>query len=247
MGNLLIKGDLSGNYNNFADSPYTVEPSYIQGLISKPGGPNGRSKYSGIPIYVGDVNAVQGSTLNGIPNYNHQDPIYITNTYVDWDRIQSLATDEIADVQLANDTYESIMVQWSWQEINVRRGTVTNVVTRNQYCKIHLVGEDTGETTVINVLDGGSVINPQVVGLSQGEENPDGEPICIMYPNATEVKIPPEMTPEIGCILAPFADIVITGGNTNGCLLGKNITTTAEGHMWPYKAIPKSHVEESEP
>lgn len=48
--------------------------------------------------------------------------------------------------------------------------------------------------------------------------------------------IPAELTPEIGCILAPFADIQVNGGNTNGCLFGRNITTSAEGHMWAYKS-----------
>jgi len=246
MGNLLVKGNLSGNYNNFADSPYNIEPSYIEGYISKPGGPNGRSKYSNIPIYVGSVNIVDGNSLNGIANYNHQDPIYITNSYIEWGRIYKLAIDEIARIQSANDNRTTITIQWPWQEINIQRGVITNLVTGGSYCKIRLVGESDGNTTVINVLDSGSVINPQVIGLQQGEENPNGEPICITYPNATEVKIPPEMTPEIGCVIAPYADIVITGGNTNGSLLAKNITTTAEGHMWPYKAIKTPNEKESE-
>jgi hypothetical protein len=61
------------------------------------------------------------------------------------------------------------------------------------------------------------------------------------------VVIPTELTPEIGCILAPYADILITGGNTNGCLFGQNISTLAEGHMWPYQGSTRIPEPESEP
>ena len=99
------------------------------------------------------------------------------------------------------------------------------MILGGNYCKIRLTGEYTGGTTVINVLDSGTVPNPQVVGLSQGEENAGSEPICITYPYAEGVVVPTELTPEIGCIIAPYANIAVKGGNTNGCLFGWNVST----------------------
>ena len=226
MGSLLVKGNLNGNAYGFADSEYVNEPSYIAGYVSKPGKPNGRSKYSGIPLYVGSSNTVDGSTLNGIENY-YADPIYVSDSYISWDRVYSAAADVIDFVQEETKDFEPIVIQYSWQEITIQRGTITNLITGSEYCKIRLTGDYTGETTVINVLDGGSVINPQVIGLTQGEENPESEPICIMYPNAQKVVIPTELTPEIGCVIAPDADIEGKGGNTNGCLFGKSVSTYA--------------------
>jgi choice-of-anchor A domain-containing protein len=207
MGNLLIKGDLSGNHNNFADSPNNVEPSYIGGYVSKPGGPNGRSKYTGVPLYVGGLNTVAGTTLNVFERYNHDDPIYVTDDYISWDSVYAAGTEEVSHIQSLTADLDPVVTQWNWQEVTVTRGAITNLITNGQYCKIHLSGEATGTMTVINILDSGSVINPQVVGLSQGEENGGSEPICIVYPNANTVVIPTELTPEIGCVLAPYADI----------------------------------------
>lgn len=246
MGNLLIKGDLSGNHNNFADSPNNVEPSYIGGYVSKPGGPNGRSKYTGVPLYVGGLNTVTGTTLNVFERYNHDDPIYVTDDYISWDSVYAAGTEEVSHIQSLTADLDPVVTQWNWQEVTVTRGTITNLITNGQYCKIHLSGEATGAMTVINILDSGSVINPQVVGLSQGEENGGSEPICIVYPNANTVVIPVELTPEIGCVLAPYADIQINGGNTNGCLFGQNVTTYAEGHMWPYSGYFQTPQSESE-
>jgi len=245
MGNLLVQGDLSGNYNNFADSPYTVAPSYIAGYVSKPGGPNGRSKYSGIPLYVGSSNTVDGTTLNGMNWYNHDDPIIVTDNYVDWARIYEAATSEVYRIQNLSSLAPTVKPDWNWQEIEIQRGTITNLLVQGNFVKIRLTGNPTGEGTIINVLDSGTVLNPQVVGLSQGEENGGSEPICIVYPNANTVVIPTELTPEIGCVLAPYADIQINGGNTNGCLFGQNISTLAEGHMWPYQG--STRIPEPEP
>ena len=246
MGNLLIQGNLSGNYNNFADSPYTVAPSYIAGYVSKPGGPNGRSKYSGIPLYVGSSNTVDGTTLNGMNWYNHDDPIIVTDNYVDWARIYESATSEVYRIQSLSSLAPTFKPDWNWQEIEIQRGTITNLLVQGNFVKIRLTGNPTGEGTIINVLDSGTVLNPQVVGLSQGEENGGSEPICIVYPNANTVVIPTELTPEIGCVLAPYADIQINGGNTNGCVFGQNISTLAEGHMWPYQGSSRIPEPESE-
>ena len=63
----------------------------------------------------------------------------------------------------------TITPAWNWQEIEIQRGAITNLLVQGNYVKIKLVGESTGEGTVINVLDSGTVMNPQVTGLSQGE------------------------------------------------------------------------------
>ena len=99
MGNLLVKGNLSGSSNSFADSPYVLEPSYIGGYISKTGGPNGRSKYSGVPLYVGTSNTVDGTSLNGMENYNHEDPIIATDDYISWEKILDVGIVEIGAIQ----------------------------------------------------------------------------------------------------------------------------------------------------
>jgi choice-of-anchor A domain-containing protein len=177
---------------------------------------------------------VAGTTLNVFERYNHDDPIYVTDDYISWDSVYAAGVEEVSHIQSLTANLDPVVTQWNWQEVTVTRGAITNLITNGQYCKIHLSGEATGAMTVINILDSGSVINPQVVGLSQGEENGGSEPICIVYPNANTVVIPVELTPEIGCVLAPYADIQINGGNTNGCLFGQNVTTYAEGHMWPY-------------
>lgn len=169
MGSLLIRGNLSGNWNNFADSPTTVAPSYIGGYVSKPGGPNGRSKYSGIPLYVGLSNTIEGNALNGMMWYNHQDPIIATDYYVDWDQVAWAAIGENFRIQELAMAAPTITPAWNWQEIEIQRGAITNLLVQGNYVKIKLVGESTGEGTVINVLDSGTVMNPQVIGLSQGE------------------------------------------------------------------------------
>lgn len=115
MGSLLVRGNLSGNTNNFADTPYINEPSYIGGYVSKPGGPNGRSKYSGVPLYVGSSNTVDGTTLNGIVNYSHGDPIFISDEYISWAWVYASAVDTIDYVQELSAGAEPIRIQWSWQ------------------------------------------------------------------------------------------------------------------------------------
>lgn len=37
-----------------------------------------------------------------------------------------------------------------------------------------------------------------------------------------------------GHLVAPSADVMIVSGDYNGCVIGKNINSTAEGHMWPF-------------
>ena len=37
-----------------------------------------------------------------------------------------------------------------------------------------------------------------------------------------------------GHIVAPFADISLTGGNYNGCIIAASVKTNSEGHMWSY-------------
>ena len=42
-------------------------------------------------------------------------------------------------------------------------------------------------------------------------------------------------TPEFGHVIAPKADLIITGGNYSGCMVANSVYANGEGHLYPYR------------
>lgn len=55
--------------------------------------------------------------------------------------------------------------------------------------------------------------------------------IVFACPDATGTVTGDQIT---GHIIAPYADVTLTGGFFNGCAIAKSLNAQAEGHMWPY-------------
>ena len=236
MGGILSKGSLSGNGSGFSDSEQVTVPSYIGGLISNFSGIyHSRNHHPEVPLYVGTDNTVtnDGKDLNGIGGFNAHGAgvVYETDDYLDWDKLYSAVKGTVNGLQ--NYSTESYEISGdNWQTIQIPAGATVSLTTNGKYARIQLTG-DTSKTTVINIKDSGNVYLPQVTGMGSGEDG-DSMPIAFTFPNASKVTIPTALTPAIGHVVAPDAEISIEGGNYNGCMVGKSVTSSGEGHMWPY-------------
>ena len=64
-------------------------------------------------------------------------------------------------------------------------------------------------------------------------ENGGGMSILFNYPKASEADF--RDSPAFGHLLAPRGHIKVRGGNYNGSLVGHEVTSNGEGHLWPYR------------
>ena len=65
-------------------------------------------------------------------------------------------------------------------------------------------------------------------------ENGGGMSVVYNYPNMTGTLEFGE-SPEFGHVVAPKADLIVSGGNYNGSMVVNSMYSNGEGHMWPYK------------
>lgn len=99
---------------------------------------------------------------------------------------------------------------------------------------IDIIGDfSSGRDTLIIVKDDGSVKLPTL--RNNGKEIASIESgmlgsVVFLLPNAAVVT----GNAVSGHIVAPRAEITLTGGYFNGCVIGHSLRAEAEGHMWPY-------------
>ena len=233
MGAVLIKGNYSGGGSGFSDSANVDTPSYIGGYVSYGGPCNSRHAHENIPLYVGTSNTVSdnGKALNGRGDFNQGGQIYTTDTYVNWESLQSAVA--ATSAQLPSYSTKTYDITGDWQTIEIDAGTNVSLNTHGRMTMINIKGSSSN-ATVINVLDSGSINNfPRITNL-QAEEDGDNMPIAFNLPNASEVNIADYATPVMGHVIAPNASIYMQTGNYNGCFVGQKMTINGEGHMWPY-------------
>lgn len=236
MGAVIVEGTLSGGGSGFADSAYVKKPSYI-GKVKFDHGANTRKDQNPVAdLFVGKNNTVNstGTSVNGYSpenSYNRNGKVYKNPDYIDFEKLYKAI---YSDSQALPDQKDRTLSGFdNWGEVNVDAGTTVNVTLDGKKLTINVVGTS-DEATVINVLDNGNAIVPKVTGAGKSAENGDSQPVVINYPYASKVTVTTDRTPSIGHILAPQASIVVEGGNFNGCLVGSNIYSNGEGHLWPY-------------
>ena len=256
MGGVLVRGDLiAGGGTGIADSEYASKPSFINGAAPTYGengfiGANTRGDQPSdnvSDLYLGEGNTVYGNVINGVNSgdsgYNHNGSTALNDTFVDWDKLNQVVKSTCAS--MAELTGTTVAVSYDWQEITLSAGRVYYLDNPNNFenVKIKIVDYNPTEgatATIINDLRSGSVVVPQVVSINGEniqfkEDEPDGVSIVFNYPNASIVDIKNSLTPEVGHVVAPYADMHIEGGNYNGCMVVNSLYTKGEGHLWPYK------------
>ena len=256
MGGVLIRGDLiAGGGSGVADSTEITKPSFVGGSTPKVGeagflGVNTRdagTDKSAPVFYVGDSNEVGGNNYvngpTGNDGYNHNGETVVNNDYIDWDRLVSSVIG--TSNALAETTGTVIDVTNDWMEVEVQAGQVYTINNPNnfEHLKIKIVGDVSSEgakATIFNNTSSGEVTVPQITSINGEsikfmEDFPAGVAIVFNYPNATKATISNDMTPEVGHVIAPNADMVIKGGNYNGCMVVNSLYTEGEGHLWPYR------------
>lgn len=236
MGAVISAGKLKTS--SFNDTDGTTQgvssSSYIKGTVdSSCQGANTRSQQqSPPPVYLGTSNKVDA-------NFNRNGSTYFTDSYIDFEKLAQSISSESAAV--ANEATETVKVNQDWETINVTAGS--NVVidlNGHEYYNLNLVG-DTSKATIINYLGTGDIthvaLNFKINGQdANGSETSSSMNLLWNFPNSTGTVT----STKFGHVVAPHATISLTA-QYNGCVIGKEITGSGEGHMWPYtggKLIP---------
>ena len=252
MAAILVGGNLTGRGSGFADDVQTAKnvSSYVKGSVENFSGTSAsRAGNTDLaPLYLGTVNRVEGveQTWNdyivwGKYRYNSTDssnvgnPVYITDDYVDFNRLYQVIREES----------QQLLVQGSSGRPIVEGRTLT--ITAGQYVTIpedmlancdtiNIIGNlEDATNTIINLPQSGTINLPRVlINGSQPAVQEAGAGTAFVWnmPNATDVNVPTQNW--VGHIIAPDAKITQKGGNYNGGFICRELDSDAEGHTYQY-------------
>ena len=210
-------------------------------------------------LYLGTVNSDQEFLISynreeGL-YYSGNDHVYFTDDYIDktkWDDLEEQAKEIVKTINIPKEDINEIANSGWWPEVtkgNLEEdgyfiqkgsgGTTITVKAGNSYGfetfenvgTLNIVGDDPTKDTIFTSNDDNSVKIPQVLGVAGGGENKaEGSSVVFVCPDALEVTA----VGLIGHLVAPNADVSLSGGFFNGCVIAKSLKADAEGHMWPY-------------
>ena len=265
MGGVLIRGDIIHETGTgVADSEFITKPSVIGGYVPANGQPfinnreNNNYTWNG---YIGEMNTVVGDVVNGTKaSGSKQRPdgslrgytgsagytIANANSYMDWDRLQSMVTSTSNALAEAGRT--DVVTKKANNVYQVSAGANAIIdYPQNTIVTINVVAKDEQghditdpnvlPATVVTNTGSGTYIPPKV--LLNGKplttvEDGSGMSLLWNFPNASNINLTTDVTPEFGHVVAPQALIDVQGGNYSGCMVGNNVKSAGEGHLYPY-------------
>ena len=261
MCSVLVRGDWlpSQSSPGIADSAFTKAPSYVGGKVpSIPTGANGRGANKNPPaLYVGSVNSVFGDMINGTASgnggYNNLGSVAVSDDFVDWDRLQTSVISGSNQLKAGSTGTITITRDYQINEaLEIPAGSNVTLINDNGYTVyIKLTGSNDASSsnapvTVINCA-GENVVLPIVKNIGgtdwntyaqnhkrgNGPVKEDGDGLSILI-NCADAKTVKSVDYILGHVIAPKADIDISGGDYNGGVIGNSIFVNNEGHYWPY-------------
>lgn len=246
MGAVLVAGDLNLYCSGYGDGDY-LPPSYVKGVVLAYyyGKYNSRNAQNNPPLYVGSDNTIRHELsgqdwqyyLNNIVTANNgRDEVKITDDFFDFGKAQEVITQTSntlasAGKVVSKDNSGTIT-------INIGDNVIINDLTG--VYNIQFVGDaNTLKNTVVTLaMEGNINLNSPYItvrGLGDGNNTSEqGDATCVVWNinNADSVSLPSSSW--VGHVVAPNADIIANNGNYNGCLIGKSVDASMEGHLHPY-------------
>ncbi len=250
MGAVLVAGDLINQNDgiSFADAS-NIPASFVKGnwILKNDARYAGRNPDNVGPLYLGTVNDAMAkrylrdgnveryifTDANGtkLDRWGSKYSYYISDSFVNFERAKSAIAADMAILEsrcIDNGDYKK--ENGAYQIPFGTSGTISGI------SMINLTGnEKAGTATVITVLDSGAVQLPDMRmngGNISVDEVGGGSGIVWLFPNATSITGGGDIW--VGHVVAPNANINLPSSNFNGCMIGNNITSTSEGHLYPY-------------
>ena len=257
-------GHILSNYNVFVENNFTgthvVGPMIVGGTASASlGGSTTSATYShNVPDYFGGVGGnTTITTVSDIPVYlgtgeNGKSFVLMDGTgqqYFDY-----YFTDDFVDFSAAMAALRGEASSFSGVSVNLKNTAKTDgYEVKDNTVKLDVGGSyeftaaqlasisvldiqgnfGGGQDTFIIVKDGGAVNLPKTMNngneLGSIEAGATGS-VVFLVPNASSVT----GNAISGHVVAPVADVKLSGGYFNGCVIAKNFVAEAEGHMWNY-------------
>ncbi len=229
--------------------PHKV-PSYFGGEAEITG--NTLNVFSDVGSYFGTINKRKTFYYMKALNQIDYSKIKYTDKYIDikkWNELRNEAftLNESGNVKVTKNGDNAIssdngkckidnISEYSFKyKLNIKAGTsVTIDVDILKESKVNIIGNTVNNDTII-YSDGENIKFPPVLINNENpksiETEPNGVALVFAFPNADIIEASKETT---GHIIAPNAEVVLNGGNFNGCIIAKKVYSRAEGHMWPY-------------
>lgn len=229
--------------------PHKV-PSYFGGEAEITG--NTLNVFSDVGSYFGTINKRKTFYYMKALNQIDYSKIKYTDRYIDikkWNELRNEAftLNESGNVKVTKNGDNAIssdngkckidnISEYSFKyKLNIKAGTsVTIDADILKESKVNIIGNTVNNDTII-YSDGENIKFPPVLINNENpksiETEPNGVALVFAFPNADIIEASKETT---GHIIAPNAEVVLNGGNFNGCIIAKKVYSRAEGHMWPY-------------
>lgn len=229
--------------------PHKV-PSYFGGEAEITG--NTLNVFSDVGSYFGTINKRKTFYYMKALNQIDYSKIKYTDKYIDikkWNELRNEAftLNESGNVKVTKNGDNAIssdngkckidnISEYSFKyKLNIKAGTsVTIDADILKESKVNIIGNTVNDDTII-YSDGENIKFPPVLINNENpksiETEPNGVALVFAFPNADIIEASKETT---GHIIAPNAEVVLNGGNFNGCIIAKKVYSRAEGHMWPY-------------
>ena len=235
----MFKGSLSGL--STGGEYFHKSPSYIRGNFE-----SGNTIYTNTDVYMGTVNN-NGNKIYLVNDKNEQreDAVLYTDSYIDfnqWDQLteqaKNIAKNSSVTVsyneagELVSSNPDEVSIQG--KTLNVQAGNTVFMEFGNmEGMTINVIPSVNTNTVITSNEQGINLPLTQIDGKDPENIENHNEGISLVYsfPNAKSVIAEREIT---GHIVAPQAKIELSGGEYNGCLIAKNVSSLDEGHMWPY-------------
>ncbi|MDY3233729.1 MAG: collagen-binding domain-containing protein [Erysipelotrichaceae bacterium] len=223
------------SYGNPAGFPHEVPSWFGKDIVSA-----NFNTYSDVTTYVGSQVDMSRHWKLGADGMVHNEQVKVSDRYADFARMEDLKEQAASLGKEADRTISQADLQ-NGQTISLETGHIYKIepgISLKGY-SIRVSG-NASEDLILESDAAGTVYLPSFVLNSDDSEfgsienQESGAGIVFAFPNASEVTNEGYGHSITGHIVAPFADISLTGGNYNGCIIAASVKTNSEGHMWSY-------------
>ncbi len=223
------------SYGNPAGFPHEVPSWFGKDIVSA-----NFKTYSDVTTYVGSQVDMSRHWKLGADGMVHNEQVKVSDRYADFARMEDLKEQAASLGKEADRTISQADLQ-NGQTISLETGHIYKIepgISLKGY-SIRVSG-NASEDLILESDAAGTVYLPSFVLNSDDSEfgsienQESGAGIVFAFPNASEVTNEGYGHSITGHIVAPFADISLTGGNYNGCIIAASVKTNSEGHMWSY-------------
>ena len=223
------------SYGNPAGFPHEVPSWFGKDIVSA-----NFNTYSDVTTYVGSQVDMSRHWKLGADGMVHNEQVKVSDRYADFARMEDLKEQAASLGKEADRTISQADLQ-NGQTISLETGHIYKIesgISLKGY-SIRISG-NASEDLILESDAAGTVYLPSFVLNSDDSEfgsienQESGAGIVFAFPNASEVTNEGYGHSITGHIVAPFADISLTGGNYNGCIIAASVKTNSEGHMWSY-------------